>query len=156
MLPTPRQVRTELRWAGPALCPGPHRAIRHPALSAIWWRCSGGKEELAWARLWEALAASASASTSSGALLDELGPPDELRALSRDRSVQEAVQRAVEEGSASLTNTGYVTPAMLDMAMAPGRSLVETLRGLVGPVGTAGGCWWVSRGPVWKGYQVIL
>lgn len=81
------------------------------------------------------LVTAAASSSSSGFILDELGPPEELGALSRDPSAQRAIQRAVEEGSASL-ETGYVTPAMLDMTIIPGRNLVYALRELLSLAGT--------------------
>ena len=137
------QVKCELLWAVAALSPGPHRAIRHPALRTIWWRGGGGREELRWEELWDLLSAAVPdgghggelASSGgegrgpSGLVLEELGQPAELYMLAGDVAAREAVQAAVERRSSAFA-TGHVSPAMLDAAVPSGQSLLEALRNL--------------------------
>ncbi|MEW5306925.1 MAG: hypothetical protein WDW36_009356 [Sanguina aurantia] len=116
-------LHEEMTVAAADLCPGPHRAIRHPDLRLFWWLHLRGVEEAAWPGLWQAL-------------LPHLGRPHAWSRQMGDagRIAQVLGQPGARESiQAAVHCMGYAThtcTAELDMAFQPHLSLLSTLQSL--------------------------
>ncbi|MEW5314302.1 MAG: hypothetical protein WDW38_005810 [Sanguina aurantia] len=118
-----KNLHEEMTVAAADLCPGPHRAIRHPDLRVFWWLHFRGVEEAAWQSLWQALLTHLHHHRAWSA---QMGDVARVVQMLGQPGARESIQAAVH----CMGYVAHTCTAELDMAFQPHVSLLSTLESL--------------------------